>query len=162
MRTMTATTFRLLNVIVALAAIFIAGCGRQAPTETSKLIQPGADIQKDLQRALINAKPGDVIELAEGRFELKGTLSLDVENITLRGQGHGKTVLDLSEQEAGTGGEGLLVTAGQFKIEDLAIENAKGDALKVTSADGVTIRRVRTEWTGGPNEKNGSYGIYPV
>jgi parallel beta-helix repeat protein len=24
------------------------------------------------------------------------------------------------------------------------------------------VRRVRTEWTGGPSEKNGSYGIYPV
>jgi parallel beta-helix repeat protein len=125
-------------------------------------IQPGPDVQKRLQRAFIAAKPGDVLELAAGRFELTGTLSLDVQDVTIRGQGPDKTVLDLSRQEAGTGGEGLQVTAGPIVIEDLAIENARGDALKVTGADGVTIRRVRTEWTGGPDGKNGSYGIYPV
>jgi parallel beta-helix repeat protein len=125
-------------------------------------IQPGPDVQKRLQRAFIAAKPGDVLELAAGRFELTGTLSLDVKDVTIRGQGPDKTVLDLSRQEAGTGGEGLQVTAGPIVIEDLAIENARGDALKVTGADGVTIRRVRTEWTGGPDGKNGSYGIYPV
>ena len=32
----------------------------------------------------------------------------------------------------------------------------------MNDADGVTIRKVRAEWTGGPGEKNGSYGIYPV
>ena len=48
-------------------------------------------------------------------------------------------------KEAGTGGEGVLVTAGPVVIEDLAIENAKGDALKVTGANGVTVRRVRVD-----------------
>jgi parallel beta-helix repeat protein len=162
---------RRLLVTAALPVIFMAGCGTGSHSETpvdategnsASLIQPGADIQKRLQRALIAAKPGDVIELAAGKFELKGTLSLDVNNVTLRGQGRDKTVFELSGQEAGTGGEGLLVTAGPITIEDLAIENAKGDALKVTGADGVTIRRVRTEWTGGPKDTNGSYGIYPV
>jgi parallel beta-helix repeat protein len=111
---------------------------------------------------LIAAKPGDVIELAAGKFDLNGTISLDVKDVTIRGQGLDKTILDFSRQEAGTGGEGVLVTAGPITLEDLAIENARGDALKVTGADGVTIRRVRTEWTSGPDSKNGSYGIYPV
>lgn len=155
---------------VLLSAVMVAGCGRDGPTggqsdnqaTKSQPIAPGSDVQKRLQRALIAAKPGDVIELAAGKFVLNGALSLDVKDVTIRGQGADKTVLDLSGQEAGTGGEGLQVTAGPILIEDLAIENARGDALKVTGADGVTIRRVRTEWTGGPSEKNGSYGIYPV
>jgi parallel beta-helix repeat protein len=56
----------------------------------------------------------------------------------------------------------MLVTSNGFTLEDIAIEDPKGDALKVNGSNGVNIRRVRTEWTGGPNEKNGSYGIYPV
>jgi parallel beta-helix repeat protein len=56
----------------------------------------------------------------------------------------------------------MSVTAGGFTLEDVAIEDTKGDGLKVNGADGVTLRRVRAEWTNGPNEKNGSYGLYPV
>jgi parallel beta-helix repeat protein len=150
---------------VALAAIAVTGlcgCGKATSTADTNAIEPGPDAQKRLQRAFIAAKPGDVIELAAGKFELSGTLSLDVKDVTIRGQGADQTVLDLSGQQAGTGGEGFQVTAGPVVIEDLAIENARGDALKVTGADGVTIRRVRTEWTGGPDANNGSYGIYPV
>ncbi len=160
-------------IVCTVAALCLLGCG--APEPPSKIadssqahaqkdgpIEPGGEVQKRLQRALIAAKPGDVIELAAGRFELNGTLSLDVKGVTIRGQGKDKTVLDLSGQQAGTGGEGVLVTAGPIVVEDLAIENAKGDALNVTGADGVTVRRVRVEWTGGAKETNGSYGIYPV
>jgi parallel beta-helix repeat protein len=57
----------------------------------------------------------------------------------------------------------LYVTAlHDFAIRDLAIENTKGDALKLLGTDGVTIQRVRVEWTAGPNVTNGSYGLYPV
>ena len=149
-------------ILFALAAAPVIGCGKPGQVTESEAIAPGPDAQKRLQRAFIAAKPGDVIELAAGEFELSGTLSLDVKDVTIRGQGADKTLLDFSGQEAGTGGEALQVTAGPIVIEDLAIENAKGDALKVTGADGVTIRRVRTEWTGGPDKDNGSYGIYPV
>ena len=71
-----------------------------------------------------------------------------------------KTVLSFAGQIAGA--EGLLVTASDFTIEDLAIEDAKGDALKVNEGENITIRRVRTEWTNGPSQDNGAYGIYPV
>jgi parallel beta-helix repeat protein len=164
--------FRLLafGTLVA-TSIGLGGCGRTSSTTEQTqaqgapkkgAIEPGPEARKQIQRALIAAKPGAVIELAAGKFELNGTISLDVKDVTIRGQGHDKTILEFSQQEAGTGGEALLVTAGPITLEDLAIENARGDALKVTGADGVTIRRVRTEWTGGPDAKNGSYGIYPV
>ena len=34
--------------------------------------------------------------------------------------------------------------------------------LKINEARNVVIRRLRTEWTGGPSVDNGAYGIYPV
>jgi parallel beta-helix repeat protein len=119
-----------------------------------------SEFRKRTQEALILAKPGDVIELPEGRFRPDRELSLTVDNVTLRGKGMNKTILSFADQKSGA--SGLLVNANGFTIEDLAIEDTKGDGLKVTGGNNITIRRVRTEWTGGPRTSNGSYGIYPV
>ena len=56
----------------------------------------------------------------------------------------------------------MLVYASDFTIEHLAIEDSKGDGLKVNDGENITIRDVRVEWTGGPKTTNGAYGIYPV
>lgn len=126
-------------------------------------IAVGEGAEDRLLEALIMAQPGDEIVLAEGRFDCQGTLSMqDIPRVTIRGQGPDKTVLSFKNQQAGTGGEGLAIMADDVLVADLAIEDTLGDALKVSQSDGVTIRNVRTEWTGGPKETNGGYGVYPV
>jgi len=109
---------------------------------------------------LLDAKPGDVIEIPEGVFSFNRSLSLTVDGVTIRGAGMDKSILSFKNQIAGA--EGFLVTASDFTIEDLAIEDTKGDALKITEGENIIIRRIRTEWTGGPKTSNGAYGIYPV
>lgn len=118
------------------------------------------DFPKKLQEALITAKPGAVIQLPEGKFDFDRELSLTVASVTLRGAGMEKTVLSFKNQKSGSAG--LLATGNAFTIEDMTIEDTKGDALKINGVNGVTIRRLKTQWTGGPKETNGSYGIYPV
>ena len=135
--------------------ITLASCTRQDAT-----LAAGPDFPKRLQEALITAKPGAIIQLPEGKFDLDRELSLTVENVTIRGQGLEKTILNFKNQKSGSAG--LLATGNKFTIEDLTIEDTKGDALKINGASGVIIRRIRTQWTGGPKETNGSYGIYPV
>lgn len=127
-------------------------------------IAVGEDAQKKAQTALINAKPGQVIEFGEGKFDFDSTLSLeDTSNITIRGKGPDKTTLSFANQQQGTGGEGLRITSKEnVRVENLAIEDAKGDAIKVQNTDGVTFNNVRVEWTGGPKPTNGAYGLYPV
>jgi parallel beta-helix repeat protein len=125
-------------------------------------VEPVPDAQKRLQTALIEAEPGDIVELAAGRYEFTSTISLAVDGVTVRGAGADKTILSFDKLLPGTGGEGLLVTGNAFVLEDLAVEDARGDAVKVTGADGVTLRGLRVEWTGGPKTTNGSYGLYPV
>ena len=120
----------------------------------------GPDFPKKLQEALITAKPGSVIQLPEGKFDLDRELSLTVASVTFRGKGMDKTVLSFKNQKSGSAG--LLATGNAFTIEDMTIEDTKGDALKINGSTGVTIRRLKTQWTGGPKETNGSYGIYPV
>jgi parallel beta-helix repeat protein len=123
-------------------------------------IKPGPDVQEQTQTALIKARPGDVIEFDEGTYEFTAGLSLSVPNVTIRGKGMAKTIWSFKEQDAGK--EGLLVKQGGFVLEGLSVQDTKGDAVKVNEADGVTLRDVRAEWTGGPKASNGAYGLYPV
>ena len=123
-------------------------------------LAPGPDLQTQVQEAFIVATPGTVFEFAEGRYDFTMGLSLDVDNCVIRGAGHDKTVFDFSRQDAGS--EGLLVTADHVTLEDFGIENAKGNCFKSNAANQLFIRRVRAEWTGGPKETNGAYGLYPV
>ncbi|MDH4570129.1 hypothetical protein E8E95_25920 [Pseudomonas sp. BN414] len=136
-------------------ALLLAGCGDQADSPVTH-----ADFQKDLQARLIKAKPGSVIEIPAGKWQLDRGLSLKVSGVTLKGAGMDKTILSFKGQKAGA--EGLLVDASDFTIEDLALEDSKGDALKVVGGKNIIIRNVRTEWTNGPATENGAYGIYPV
>jgi parallel beta-helix repeat protein len=126
-------------------------------------IEAGPDAPKQAQKALIEAKPGDVIELGEGKFEFHSTLSLDINDVTIRGKGPDKTILSFEEQGQGTGGEGLLITSKRgVTLENFAVEDTRGDGIKSNGTNKITFRKIRTEWTAGPKETNGGYGIYPV
>lgn len=54
------------------------------------------------------------------------------------------------------------MNASDVTVEDLAIEDIKGDAVKINQGKNIVIRRVRVEWTNGPDNANGAYGLYPV
>lgn len=141
-----------------LAALLLASAAPVlAATHT---ITPGADAAEKLQEALIEAKPGDEIVLAAGRYPLTDGLSLDVAGVTLRGAGPALTILDFTGQQGS--GEGLLVTSGNVTLRDFAIENPKGDGIKSKGADNIIYHRIRVTWTNGPSPDNGAYGIYPV
>jgi parallel beta-helix repeat protein len=143
--------------LTMVAGSLLAGCAKEAPVVQSK--QDG-DYQKQLMERLIDAKPGDVIEIPAGKFQFDRSLSLRASGVTLRGAGMDKTILSFKGQKSGA--EGLLVNASDFTLENLAIEDSKGDGLKVIEGGNITVRGVRVEWTGGPRTTNGAYGIYPV
>jgi len=151
------------NFGLAAACLIVAACGEQAAT-TSSTDSPTDVVPESFsatfRAALENAKPGDVIKVPAGKHSFKRSLVLLSDGVTIRGQGMDKSILSFSDQVAGA--EGLSVSASDFVIEDLAIEDTIGDALKVNEGNNIVIRRVRTEWTNGPDVKNGAYGIYPV
>ena len=124
------------------------------------IVRPGPEVQFELQSRLIEASPGDVLQLEAGKYEFRGELNLVCRGITIRGRGPEATILSFRDQQAGS--DGLSVTGSGFVVEDLAVENTAGNAIKVVGANDVTFRRVRTEWTDGPKSSNGAYGIYPV
>jgi parallel beta-helix repeat protein len=136
-----------------------------APAVQAKVtrVEAGPDAPKQVQAAMITVQPGEVIELGAGTFDCKSTLSLDVSHVTIRGQGVDKTILRFNNQGPGTGGEGLLVTSKEdVTLKDFAVEDAKGDAIKVQGTKRIVMSRLRATWRGEPKETNGAYGLYPV
>jgi len=142
--------------IGSLAAALLAGAA-QAKT---LMVTPGGDAQEKIQTALLDAKPGDTVMIAAGRYELTDGLSLDVANVTVKGAGADKTILSFDGQKAS--GEGFLITSSKVTVRDLAVENCKGDGIKSKGVDQITFRNLRVEWTAGPKSTNGAYGVYPV
>ncbi len=145
---------------IFLAAAAVAGvfaCPAFAATIT---VAAGEGAQERLQEALIEAQPGDTVELAAGKFVLTDGLSLAVDKVTLKGQGEKQSILDFTGQLGA--GEGLLVTSDDVILRDFAVENSKGDGIKSKGADRIVYYQLRVEWTGGPKETNGAYGVYPV
>jgi parallel beta-helix repeat protein len=134
-------------------------CG--APVQAAEIsVEAGEGAAERLTEALIMAQPGDTVRIGAGRFDLTEGLSLDVDDVVVKGAGPDASILSFAGQTGS--GEGLLVTSDRVVVEDLAVENSKGDGVKSKGSDQITFRNLRVEWTGGPNEKNGAYGVYPV
>ena len=118
--------------------------------------------EKEFQTKLILTESGDVLEIPEGTQNLLGTLSLEgKENIIIRGKGMDVSIQSFAQQEDGA--EGLkIINCKNIQLEHFTIQDSKGDGIKTQDTDGITFVNVKTEWTKGPNSKNGAYGIYPV
>src|SRR5512140_3545978 len=117
---------------------------------------PSGSSPDAVQSALIQISSGGTVAFGAGTFDFTTDLSLSVDHVTIQGAGMDSTILSFKHQT--NGAQGLYVTAkAGFAIHDLAIEDTRGDALKMLGTDGVTIQRTRIEWTAGPNATNGSY-----
>ena len=118
--------------------------------------------EKKIQTEMIMAENGTVINLDEGSFSITKSLSMDgKKNITIKGKGIDKTILSFKGQTSGA--EGIRVTnCENIILEDMTVQDSKGDLIKTMHVNGMTFRRVKAEWTGKPSEKNGSYALYPV
>ncbi|MBE65589.1 MAG: hypothetical protein CMQ30_02820 [Gammaproteobacteria bacterium] len=134
--------------------VLVASC------EQKRTDAPQISFEENLQQQLIEAKPGDTIQIPAGIHNFTRSLSLNVPGVSIRGEGINSSILSFKNQQQGA--EGLLVSANDFTIQDLAIEDTIGDALKINESTNVVIKNVRTEWTNGPATTNGAYGIYPV
>ena len=96
-------------------------------------IGPGPNAQDRIQEAMILMESGDTLIIKTGYYEFEDGLSLDVSDVTVRGEGIDKTVLDFKNQQSGA--QGLLVTSDKVTLSDFSILDAKGDAPRVWDFD---------------------------
>lgn len=123
-------------------------------------VTPGGDPYDAIQTALIEAEPGDTVHIRAGTYALTDGLSLDVDDVTVMGDGPDATVLSFDGQTGA--GEGLLITSDGVLVANFAVEDTMGDGIKAKGVDRFTADNVRVEWTNGPDASNGAYGLYPV
>lgn len=118
--------------------------------------------QKKFQTDFIEAENGSTIVLPAGNFQLDASLWLDdKKNVTIKGAGEDKTVLNFKGQISGA--EGIKITnSTAITVQDLTVQNTKGDGIKAQSVQGITFINVKAEWTNGGEKDNGGYGLYPV
>lgn len=148
-------------VVIATSLLALSACQKSETGPASAAVAAGdTGFAATLHERLLDAKPGDIIEVPAGKFSFDRSLTLRANGVTIRGAGMDKSVLSFKGQKAGA--EGLLVNGDDFTIENLTIEDSKGDGLKISESKNVTIRKVKVQWTGGPSTKNGAYGLYPV
>lgn len=121
-----------------------------------------ADVEKRLQTQMIMAENGSTVDITEGVFKISKSLSMDgKKNIVIKGKGIGKTILSFKDQT--TGAEGIKITnCENITLQDMTVQDSKGDLIKTMHVKGITFRRIKAEWTGKPSPKNGSYALYPV
>ncbi|WP_076414721.1 parallel beta-helix domain-containing protein [Shewanella sp. UCD-KL12] len=137
--------------------------------EGAIIIEDGENLTTRIQEALINAQTNDVIVLPKGNFKIASTLLFDgdvdgdgtyASNITIMGHGMDDTVLDFSESISG---DGIFVqNAANIIIQDLSVNEAKNNGIKLKNTNGIILRRLATVWEGELDEGNGAYGLYPV
>ena len=151
---------RALIGVAGLIVMSACGSGNEptdpiAEVETPQILDAAA-----LQTLLIEVEEGGVVDLPAGTIELVDGLSLDVNGVTVRGAGQGETILDFSGQVGA--GEGLLITSDDVIVEGFTMRDTKGDGIKSKGADRIIYRDLTVEWSGGPDQNNGAYGVYPV
>ncbi len=146
------------TLLMAVLICSIAACGEK----TTQKITDWQDIEKDIQTKFIMAEDGAVIDIPEGHYKFKGSLSLEgKKNVTIKGAGLDKTILSWEGQTEGA--EGFKINnCENLVMLDLTVQDTKGDGIKTQKIKRVTFKNLRVEWTGEPLEKNGAYGFYPV
>ena len=142
-----------LFLLVITVVVFLSGC-----KNNNSVPDKNAAFEKELQEKFIKAQEGDIIELPEGTFFLSRSLVVDgVKNITIKGRGTAKTILSFKQQKEGA--EGLKITATGVTLEDFAVVDTKGNAIKIQDANNITFRRVKAGWNSLHNPANGTYGL---
>lgn len=120
------------------------------------------EFQKKMQTQFIETPNGSTIEIPAGRYQLDASLWLDgKKNVVIKGAGEDKTILSFKGQISGA--EGIKITnSSDITIQDLTVEDTKGDGIKAQLVEGITFLNVKAQWTNGGKKDNGGYGLYPV
>ncbi len=155
-----------LAIVVAFGLTACGGSGSSDPVVQGTVVTTAQMNDSDLNTIFFKAKEGDTITLPPGKFTIKHTLKLSVNNITLVGAGNGtdpatSTILSFKGASEANGVEARGVK--KLTLKKFAVEDAVGNAVFVTDSTDVMMDTLRTEWTTDPvNTSLMAYGLYPV
>ncbi len=139
-----------------LFSLLMAACSRDRPIFFSP--EMDTEVQQRIQQQLADARPGDTIILPEGFFEFEAPIHIRGQcHITIIGQGMEKTIFSFRYQRNDEAG--FIIAADSILLADFTIQDSRGSGIQLEHCAQVSIRRVRTSWSDGPDEGNGPGGI---
>ncbi len=146
-------------LITFLATLLFYSCSKMPEYNPERNFE---NIEKQMIAEFIMVEDSQVINLDEGHYLFSKSLILEGKNnVTIRGKGIDKTIISFRGQAEGA--EGIrIANCGNITLENFTVEDAAGDNIKVTDTDGITLRNIKTAWTGTVKQENGAYGLYPV
>ena len=129
--------------------------------DVENCVQVAAGDSEALLEAANTVTDGMTIVLAASTYVMDNQFTIRGANgVTVTGQGIDKTILNFANQEAQS--NGIDAVGDDFTVQDLTVEDAKKDGIRVEDSNNVIIQRTKVTWNGGPKSTNGSYAIYPV
>ena len=76
------------HVVVVALLLVLAACQKTGPApQAASVVAGDPNFAATLQERLLDAKPGDVIEIPAGKFSFDRSLSLRADGVTIRGAG---------------------------------------------------------------------------
>ncbi len=142
-------------IVLALTLFFLVS---ESYAETYHL--KADNFSETFREVLINTSEHSVINLPEGHFHFDRSLNLGMSNITIKGAGPGKTLLDFTHQKQGA--QAMLIRGHRVVLEGFSIINPKGDGLVMRTVAHNRVSNVHVSWEKKGDSQNGGYGIYPV
>jgi len=151
---------QLFLIFTVLGLLTVSSCKKDEDTVVR--IEAGTEANDAIVTAFINAEDNSTIEFGEGTFTVTQALIMsDKNNVVIKGQGVGKTILDFSGQDSG--GESIKISDGtNITLCSFTVQDGVSDAIKTQNIDGIRFSNIATVWVGDVLENNGNYGIYPV
>lgn len=150
-----------LSMALTVALLPFTSCNTKSGSDgysNTLSFKPGDESK--IVEALLSLKDSSTVELKAGTYKFDNLSIAQLKHIRLQGEGSDKTILDFSSQTEG--GEGIRVTdVTGFTIENIKLQNAKGDLIKVTKSRDVVFNNVSAIWEKS-DSSNGGYALYPV
>lgn len=113
---------------------------------TAPVFMPGADAAQRLNTRLENADIGDVICLAEGTYEMDGTINVSlVEGLTIKGIGASPDDTVLLFGGPGSG-PGIFIQKDDVTVENLWVKNTGANGIEQDGTNGSVFRKVHVSW----------------
>ena len=83
------------NVTISFVCTLIISCEQKQPEI------PQLSFEEEIQQRLIQAQPGDIIEIPAGTHNFTRSLSLNVPGVTIKGAGIDSSILSFKNQKQG-------------------------------------------------------------
>jgi parallel beta-helix repeat protein len=135
---------RLLAVLAVFGVLALPGAAWAKTFE----VRPGPDAEQRLTAAFAEARPGDVIYIRAGQYDLTAGLRLSADRVQIRGEGPDRSILSFAQQ--GRPAPGLTILSDVVTLRDFAIADSKGDGVRAIGADGLEASNIRVSWSVPP------------